>query len=88
MPTPDYAHRLTDKELALLEKRIAKLYLEAWDDLCGTGHRQIYRRRTAHAMDLPGRRRQLALDGGKSSTAFSQTSGGRPCANLQEHHRG
>ena len=33
MPTPDYAHRLTDKELALLEKRIAKLYLEAWDDL-------------------------------------------------------
>ena len=51
----------------------------------GTGR---YRRRTAHAMDLPGRRRQLALDGGKSSAAFSQTSGGRPCANLQEHHRG
>lgn len=33
MPTPDLAHRLTDKELAALEKRIASVYREAWDDL-------------------------------------------------------
>ena len=33
MPKPDKAHRLTDKELAALEKRIAKAYREAWDDL-------------------------------------------------------
>lgn len=33
MPKPDEAHRLTDKELAALEKRIAKAYREAWDDL-------------------------------------------------------
>lgn len=33
MPKPDYAHKLTDKELAALEKRIAKVYREAWDDL-------------------------------------------------------
>lgn len=33
MPTPDYAHRLTDKELAVLEKRIAGVYREAWGDL-------------------------------------------------------
>ena len=33
MPTPDEAHRLTDKELAALEKRIAKVYREARNDL-------------------------------------------------------
>lgn len=33
MPTPDYAHRLTDKELAALEKRIARVYREARNDL-------------------------------------------------------
>lgn len=30
---PDYAHRVTDKELADLERRIARVYREAWDDL-------------------------------------------------------
>ena len=33
MPTPDEAHRLTEKELAALEKRIAKVYREARDEL-------------------------------------------------------
>lgn len=33
MPKPDEAHRLTDKELAALEKRIAKVYREARNDL-------------------------------------------------------
>lgn len=33
MATPDLGHRLTDKELAKLEKRIASVYREAWDDL-------------------------------------------------------
>lgn len=33
MLTPDYAHRLTDKELAALEKRIARIYRAAWDEL-------------------------------------------------------
>ena len=33
MPKPDEAHRLTDKELAALERRIARIYREARDDL-------------------------------------------------------
>lgn len=33
MPTPDYAHRLTDKELATLERRISRIYREARDSL-------------------------------------------------------
>lgn len=33
MPKPDYAHRLTDKELAALEKRIASIYKQAADDM-------------------------------------------------------
>ena len=33
MATPDYGHRKTDQELADLEKRIAKVYREAWDDM-------------------------------------------------------
>lgn len=33
MPKPDYGHQLTEKELATLEKRIAKVYREARDDL-------------------------------------------------------
>lgn len=33
MPKPDEAHRLTDKELAALEKRIARVYREARNDL-------------------------------------------------------
>lgn len=33
MPKPDAAHMQTDKELAKLEKRIAKIYKEAADDL-------------------------------------------------------
>lgn len=33
MPKPDEAHRLTEKELAALEKRIAKVYREAQDEL-------------------------------------------------------
>ena len=33
MPKPDAAHLQTDKELAKLEKRIAKIYKEAADDL-------------------------------------------------------
>lgn len=33
MPKPDEAHRLTEKELAALEKRIAKVYREARDEL-------------------------------------------------------
>ena len=33
MPKPDYGHQLTEKELAALEKRIAKVYREARDDL-------------------------------------------------------
>lgn len=33
MPKPDEAHRLTDKELATLERRISRIYREAWDGL-------------------------------------------------------
>lgn len=33
MATPDYGHRKTDQGLADLEKRIAKVYREAWDDM-------------------------------------------------------
>lgn len=36
MPKPDEAHRLTEKELAALEKRIAKVYREARDELSDT----------------------------------------------------
>ena len=36
MPKPDAAHLQTDKELAKLEKRIAKIYKEASDDLQNT----------------------------------------------------
>ncbi len=36
MARPDYAHKLTDKQLAELEKRIAKLYKEAADELTDT----------------------------------------------------
>lgn len=33
MPTPDVGHQLTDKQLATLERRIARLYREAGDEL-------------------------------------------------------
>ena len=33
MPKPDQAHQWTDKELEKLERRIASVYREAWDDL-------------------------------------------------------
>ena len=36
MAKPDYAHKLTDKQLAELEQRIAKLYKEAADELTDT----------------------------------------------------
>lgn len=36
MAKPDYAHKLTDAELAKLENRIAKLYKEAADELTDT----------------------------------------------------
>lgn len=36
MPKPDYAHKLTDAQLAKLEQRIAKLYKEAADELTDT----------------------------------------------------
>lgn len=36
MARADYAHRMTDKQLAELEKRIAKLYKEAADELTDT----------------------------------------------------
>lgn len=36
MKKPDYAHKLTDAELAKLENRIAKLYKEAADELTDT----------------------------------------------------
>lgn len=36
MRKPDYAHKLTDKQLAELEQRIAKLYREAADELTDT----------------------------------------------------
>lgn len=36
MPTPDEAHRLTEKELDALERRIAKVYREARDELSDT----------------------------------------------------
>ena len=36
MVRPDYAHKLTDKQLAKLEQRIAKLYKEAADELTDT----------------------------------------------------
>nr|DAS59541.1 MAG TPA: minor capsid protein [Caudoviricetes sp.] len=36
MRKPDYAHKLTDKQLAKLEQRIAKLYKEAADELTDT----------------------------------------------------
>lgn len=36
MRKPDYAHKLTDKQLADLERRIAKLYKEAADELTDT----------------------------------------------------
>ena len=36
MAKPDYAHKLTDAELAKLEQRIAKLYKEAADELTDT----------------------------------------------------
>ena len=36
MPKPDYGHQLTEKELAELEKRIAKVYREARDELQDT----------------------------------------------------
>lgn len=36
MIKPDYAHKLTDKQLAELEQRIAKLYKEAADELTDT----------------------------------------------------
>lgn len=36
MKKPDYAHKLTDKQLAELEQRIAKLYKEAADELTET----------------------------------------------------
>ena len=36
MARPDYAHKMTDAELAKLEQRIAKLYKEAADELADT----------------------------------------------------
>ena len=36
MRKPDYAHKMTDAELAKLEQRIAKLYKEAADELTDT----------------------------------------------------
>ena len=33
MPKPDEAHRLTDKKLATLERRISRIYRETWDEL-------------------------------------------------------
>lgn len=33
MATPDLGHQWTDEELAKLERRIARVYKEAWDDL-------------------------------------------------------
>ena len=36
MPKPDYAHKETDKQLTALERRIAKLYKEAADELSNT----------------------------------------------------
>ena len=33
MATPDLGHQLTDKQLSALERRIAKLYREAGDEL-------------------------------------------------------
>lgn len=36
MARPDYAHKMTDEQLAELEKRIAKLYKEAADELSDT----------------------------------------------------
>lgn len=36
MPKPDYGHQITEKELAELEKRIAKVYREARDELQDT----------------------------------------------------
>lgn len=33
MAQPDLGHQLTDKELAALERRIKRIYREAWDDL-------------------------------------------------------
>lgn len=33
MAKPDYAHQATDRELADLERRIARVYREAWEDL-------------------------------------------------------
>lgn len=33
MATPDLGHQWTDEELAKLERRIARVYREAWDDL-------------------------------------------------------
>ena len=36
MAKPDYAHKMTDAELAKLEQRIAKLYKEAADELTDT----------------------------------------------------
>ena len=33
MPKPDRAHQWTDEELERLERRISRVYREAWDDL-------------------------------------------------------
>ena len=33
MAKPDQAHQWTDEELAKLERRIARVYREAWDEL-------------------------------------------------------
>lgn len=56
MPTPDLAHRLTDKELAALEKRIAAVYKQARDDMQKqvTDYFQSFSKRDEEMKDLIG----------------------------------
>ena len=53
---PDYAHRLTDKELAELEHRISAIYQEAWGSLDETvrAYFESFRKRDEEMKKLIG----------------------------------
>lgn len=58
MPNEDLGHKLTDKELAKLERRIAKLYREAGKELQATingdidQYEDMMKRKAAEVIDL------------------------------------
>lgn len=56
MSKPDYAHKMTDKELAKLEKRIASVYREAANDMKGkvNAYFESFAKRDAEQKELIG----------------------------------